>query len=324
MNRNLIPLLLLLVLFSCTAGNREAPPVQQAPAELTGEFTISGAYAIFPLLKVWADDFMEQHPGVSISLSRQGTGKGLEMLKEGNSNIAMISREMSPEEEAMGFAIFAVAKDAVVPIINTRNPVIGQVMEKGLSHKELQILFSMETKPGWGDLYMKDCRAPVSVYTRSDASGAAQIWANFLLLEVGDMKGIPLEGDDQMVRQVMQDTNAIGFCNMIYVWDSATTQIHDVLQVLPIDQNYNGRIDHREAIPRNINDMRRHIQLGKYPHSLCRYLYLVINPDNSNEALKAFLVYVMTEGQGLVEVSGYCRVPRFILECQVNKILKGK
>ena len=322
------PYLILLIapalFMACTPGDRETKVLEQDAIEVKGEFSISGAYAIYPLLNVWAEEFMQLHPDVNIMLFRDGTGKGIEDLQTRSSDIAMISREISPEEVAFGYAIFAVAKDAVVPIINDANPMLDEILDKGLSHRQLQILFSMDEKPTWGALYMKEIIDRVNVYHRSDASGAATIWANFLLLGYDDLNGIGLEGDHNMVQQVLDDPNGIGYCNMIYIWDSTGTEIRQGLQVPPIDLNYNGRIDHREKVPRDLMAMRRHIQAGKYPHSLCRYLYLLTNPDSTNEALKAFLIYIMTEGQSVVETAGYCKVPPFILDCQVNKLLKGK
>ncbi|HSG67497.1 MAG TPA: substrate-binding domain-containing protein, partial [Bacteroidales bacterium] len=240
------------------------------------------------------------------------------------SDVAMISREITPEEEALGFSIYTVAKDAVVPIVNAGNPFLDKILNEGLSHRQLQILFTMEKKPNWGEVYMIAGDEPVNVYTRSDASGAAIIWAGFLLADLKELKGINVEGDDSMVESILQDTNGIGYCNMIYIWDSSSTVVHPGLRVLPIDLNYNGRIDYKEVLPDNLSEMRRHIQMGKYPHSLCRYLYLLINPGKTSDALNGFLEYTMTDGQALVENAGYCRVPKFVLDCQVNKLRRGK
>lgn len=324
MKRLFILLFFPVLLTACQPGSRETQDTEPETAKVTGSFSISGAYAIYPLLKIWTEEFMKMHPGVTINLVKEGTGRGIENLRLGNSHIAMISREMSPEEEALGYAIFAVAKDAVVPIINSRNPVIEQILEKGMSHRQLQILFSMDDKPTWGEIYMKENDAPVNVYIRSDPSGAAMIWSNFLLVDNNDLNGTGLEGDDLMVQQVLADSNSIGYCNMIYIWDSTAPEVNPGLLVVPFDLNYNGRIDYREKIPRDMKSMRRYIQLGKFPHSLCRYLYLLEDPKTSNETLKAFLIYVMTEGQSMVENAGYCKVPGFILDCQVNKLRKGK
>ena len=45
---------------------------------LQGEITVSGAFALYPLMITWADEFQEIHPGVEFEISSGGAGKGME------------------------------------------------------------------------------------------------------------------------------------------------------------------------------------------------------------------------------------------------------
>lgn len=86
-------------------------------------------------------------------------------------DIAMVSRELKPQEKERGALAFAVAKDAVVATINVNNPIYKELLKTGLSKQQAQEIWEGKTK--------------LNVYTRSDACGAAETWAAFLGEEAG-------------------------------------------------------------------------------------------------------------------------------------------
>jgi phosphate transport system substrate-binding protein len=88
---------------------------------ISGNISVSGAYALAPLAKKWADEFMKLHPGVKIEIIETGTGQGVEALISKKVQLAMISRPLQDEERDAGIWIVPVAKDGIAPIVNRMN-----------------------------------------------------------------------------------------------------------------------------------------------------------------------------------------------------------
>ncbi|MDE5787995.1 MAG: substrate-binding domain-containing protein, partial [Bacteroidaceae bacterium] len=104
---------------SC-GGNKQ----QVGEDGLSGEISLSGAFALYPLAVQWANDFQALHPGVKIDVAAGGAGKGITDALAQVVDFGMVSRELGEAEIKRGAVGFAVAKDAVVPTINAKNPVL--------------------------------------------------------------------------------------------------------------------------------------------------------------------------------------------------------
>ena len=134
-------LVMAVTLSACgTTGSAEPAPAEseagssseatQAPAqdELSGTLSISGAFALYPMMTVWAEEFTKLHPDVQFDVQGGGAGKGMTDTIAGAVDIGMISRSIKEEETAQGIFWVSVTKDAVFPIINAENPVAAQIL----------------------------------------------------------------------------------------------------------------------------------------------------------------------------------------------------
>src|SRR5687768_14314325 len=77
-------------------------PAAEAPAA-SGETTvlaISGAFALFPMVTVWAEQYKAANPNVDFDIQAGGAGKGMTDVLAGAVDIAMVSREVREEEIA--------------------------------------------------------------------------------------------------------------------------------------------------------------------------------------------------------------------------------
>ena len=164
-----------LVLSACGGG---AAPASGGD-ELQGNIAVSGAFALYPMMTVWADEFTKLHPDVHFDVQGGGAGKGMTDTLAGAVDIGMISRKIKPEEEAQGAYWVAVAKDAVFPIVSAQNPVLDQLISKGITQETFKKSSSpAKSRPGvrW---WVSPVTDEIHVYTRSDSAGAADQWALF-------------------------------------------------------------------------------------------------------------------------------------------------
>lgn len=313
--------LLLPLILSLLIGQKAQVFAQtKTSKELTGTISLSGAFALYPLAIKWAEEFKKLHPKVKIDLSASGAGKGITDVLSGVIDLGMVSREIHTEELKKGAVAFAVAKDAVVPILNTKNPRIKEILAKGLSQTTATNIYISGKIKTWGQVLGTSSTIAIHAYTRSDACGAAETWAAFLGKKQEDLKGTAVYGDPGLAAAVQRDPLGLGFNNIAYAYDFKTKKPNPGLVVLPIDINKNGRIDADEKFYSTSSQLIEAIASGKYPTPPARDLYLVSKGKPSNPTVVAFLKFVLTQGQQHNVPSGYIGLSKTKLTAGLIKL----
>jgi phosphate transport system substrate-binding protein len=316
---------LLLISVSCKPSMEKTGSGQETAPELKGTLKISGAYALGPLMKLWADKFMVLNPGLKIEVVENGTGSGITDLLSGKSNIAMTSIDLSLEQEEKGLLKMVVSREGVIPIINSKNPQLAILMKKGITRKILSNLFSGEAAMSWGALAGTKDNSAIHIYSRADQSGAASIWAGYLELPLKELKGLAMEGDTGVIAAILKDPLGLSFCNAHYAFNPETGKQIDGLRVLPVDFNNSGLIDKKEDIYESITKLHRAAYLGTYPTHLCRELSLVSNGKPTDPNIVNFIKWILTDGQDVAVQAGYCEMRSCDKDDIINKLdEKGK
>lgn len=287
---------------------------------LKGTITISGAFALYPMTVAWAEEFMKLHPQVKINISAGGAGKGMADALTGLVDIGMFSREVKPEEEAKGAYWIAVTRDAVLPTINAKNPVLGDLMKKGLKKVDFEKIFLTNEVLTWGQLTGTENKDKIVVFTRSDACGAAEMWGKYLGKDQESLKGTGVYGDPGIADAVKNNINSIGYNNVVYVFDMQSRKKNDGIEVVPIDLNEDGKIDSTEYFYNTLDDIMNAIKSGVYPSPPARDLFFVFNGKPQNPLVIEFVKWVLTEGQKMVEKAGYVALSEEKINASLEKL----
>jgi phosphate transport system substrate-binding protein len=293
-------------------GSSETPPL------LEGTIRVSGAWALYPMMVKWGEEFKRVNPKVKVDISAGGAGKGIADALAGLVNVGMVSREITQEENKQGAFYVPVVKDAVFPMMSDENP----VFQKGLSAKGVkkQTLIDLWIKGRdltWGQIVGNDSKYKVHVYTRSDSCGAAETWAQYLGgKRQEDLQGIGVYGDPGLAEAVRKDSLGIGYNNLNYAYDFNTGFPPKGLRIIPIDLNENGRVDPEEDLKTKSRAIQA-IVSGIYPSPPARDLYLLMK-DNPKGLTQEFIRWILTDGQKYTEEIGYIKLTK----AQVNLALK--
>jgi phosphate transport system substrate-binding protein len=277
--------------------------------ELKGTISISGAFALYPMGVKWAEEFQKINPLVKIDISAGGAGKGMTDVLSGMVNLAMLSREINQSEIDQGAWFLAVTKDAVLPTINNQNPVLDELLKKGLTKEMFQEIYLSGNTFTWGEFLDSPDQDKINVYTRSDACGAAEMWGKYLGKNQESLKGVGVFGDPGIADAVKNDKYGIGFNNVIYAFDIKSRKKYEGMEVIPIDLNGNRLIDAEEDFYGSLDTIMRAIQTNKYPSPPARDLYLVSKGKPTNPVVLAFLEWILTDGQQYVHEGGYVQLP---------------
>lgn len=310
-------MVLFIILSMASCGGKQT--ATEKDGKLQGQITISGAFALYPMAQKWAEEFMKVNPEVRIDISAGGAGKGMTDVLSDMVDMAMFSRSVSPEEEKNGAWKIACAKDAVLPTINPANPAYAELMERGLTMEEFRKIYITGEITDWKQLGLKS-GGSISVYTRSDACGAAEMWAKFMGGEQEDLKGVGVFGDPGIADAVKNDPKAVGYNNIIYAFDFVTGKIQKGIGVIPIDINGNGKIDPEEKLYDDMKVLTQAIRENRFPEPPARPLYFICKGKPTNPIVIAFLKFILTTGQQWIDESGYVKLPDDVIKAELNKL----
>ncbi len=299
---------------------------------LRGIISISGAWALYPIVVKWAEEFHKIHPKMKIAISAGGTGNGMADALAGLVDIGMVSRNIYPAEIEKGVWWISVVKEAVVPTVNEKNPFLENLLANGIKKEKFIGLWITVEINNWDKLIADNSiirffgarqECAIHVYTRSDVCGTAQTWAQYLGKDQEDLFGIRVYGEPGMTEAIRNDPLAIGYNNVNYVYHAETKKQVKGLRVVPIDLNSNGRIDWDENFYHNWDEMVKGIAKGKYNSIPARDLYFVSQGKPKSKAVITFITWVLTEGQRYVSEAGYIKLPKEKLRKELKKVEGG-
>lgn len=298
------------------------PTIVQTPAvkEPEGTIRVSGAFALYPMMLKWGEEYQKLHPKVNFDIQAGGAGKGMTDALGGLVDIGMVSRKITTTEEEKGAYWISITKDAVVPTVNKNNPVLAQLKANGLKREVFEKIFINETTKTWGQATGTGVTDKINVYTRADSAGASESWALYLgKYKQENLKGVGVNGDSGLAEAVKQDKLGIGYNNIGFAYDANTKKPVEGIEIIPLDLNGNGKIDQEENFYGTLDEIVEAIGTGKYPSPPARDLNLVTKGKPTG-IVNDFIKWTLTDGQKYIPEQGYVVLPKSIINDGLKKV----
>ncbi len=258
---------------------------------------------LYNLSLKWAEEYNRQFPGMNIKIVKVGDPeKAGEFIKDGY--LGFISGDFYTGLKIDNLWNVVVGRDVVVPVINAKNPLIGDISRQGVSPECLAALLKNEDSATWGKLLKGASNARADYFCIKDASALKSL-CGFLKIDQSVISGRKTGTAAEVISAVQKDPYAVGFCKLIDIIGFKDKNIAENIRLLPLDRNGNGIIDYNEKIYENINDFSRGVWIGKYPKPLFSNIYSVasVQPENVGEI--AFMKWVLSDGQAYLSGNGY-------------------
>lgn len=313
MDKKIVGATALILIVGLAAYSLLAKPREEAVA-------VSGAFALYPLMIEWSEQYKATHPNVKFEISAGGAGKGMTDALSELVDIGMVSREIYQAEIDKGAFWVAVARDAVVVTVSGDNPVLSDLLAKGVTVEKLIGVFITGEITTWGQLVNRpEVTDGINVYTRSDACGAAATIAKYLGYNQEDLLGVGIFGDPGLAEAVKTDALSIGYNNVNYAYDMESGRAVEGVSAVPLDVDGNGLVDQDEDFYDERSEIITAIIDGTYPSPPARDLYLVTKSGFQGATLD-FVRWVLAEGQEYAEASGYVSVSEAAARDELAKL----
>lgn len=262
----------------------DAAQEETAASELSGTITITGSDTMLNLSTAWSEAFMDENPGVDITVQGGGSGVGIAALLNQTVDFANASRNIKDEEktdaESKGIAVVEtpVAIDGIAVVVNPKNGVENLTMD------QLGQIFRGEIT-NWKDVGGID--KTIVLLSRDSSSGTYEYFKEEV---VGKDKEFAqsaklLPSTQGIVDEVAANEAGIGYIGLGYVTKDVKVMA----------------VDGVKATVATAAD-------GTY--AISRYLYMYSDSNVSTDVMAAYLEWILGDaGQQLVLDEGFVALP---------------
>jgi phosphate transport system substrate-binding protein len=263
--------------------------------ELSGSVAADGSSTVAPLAEAAAELFMQENPGVSVTVGTSGTGGGFEKFCRGETDVSNASREISEEEIALceeagiAFEQINVANDGIALIVNPDND-----WAQCMTIPELNAMWGPDaTATSWQEINPEFDDVPFKLYGPGSDSGTFDYFTDAVNDEEGvirlDYSDIG-EDDNAAITGVSGDPGAMAFVPLSYANEAG-----DVIRTIEIENEAGECVAPSEET----------VQDGSY-NPLGRQLY-VYPSDSSLEKPEtvAFLTFFIEQNDTIAEAAGF-------------------
>lgn len=313
---------------------------------------INGAGATFPypIYSKWFDVYHQKNPNIQFNYQSVGSGAGIKQVTEGTvdfgaSDGPMNDEQMKAFQDKRGTQIlhFPTVIGAAVPTYN----IPGVSASLNFTPEALAGIFLGKITK-WNDPAIAGANPGVSlpandivVVHRSDGSGTTYMWTDYLSKINEEWKnkvskntsvnwpvGLGGKGNEGVTGLVKQTPNAIGYVELIYALQNKipygtvknAAGIFVKADVASVSAAAAGAAKDMPA------DFRVSITnapgKGAYPISSFTWLLIPakIQDTAKRDAIKGFLKWMLSDGQGYCEELSYAKLPKEVVERELKAI----
>ena len=313
-------LVLALVAAACGGDDDTGGSDGSVAQGLSGSITISGSSTVEPISALVAELFNEDNPDVNISVDGPGTGDGFELFCKGETDISDASRKIEDDEAAacddggIAYTELEIALDGITVMVNADSSI------ECLTTADLYAIFGPESEgvdsTGEANALSKEVGGagdmpdqPLEITAPGEESGTYDAFIDLAGIEdtaiankVPEDKAAALRPDyqssanDNVIIQAMEGSpNAIGFVGFAFAQEAG-----EAIKEVEVDGG-DGCV---APTPDTIID-------GSYPLSRSLYIYPNTDKAASNDAVKAYVDFYLSETgvQEAVSEAGYVQLP---------------
>jgi phosphate transport system substrate-binding protein len=180
------------------------------------KLTLDGSTTVGPIAKAFAEYYMRQNPGSTITVSESGSGNGAKALLNGTCDIATLSRDLKDterkamEEKGVKPVQHVVAFDALPVVVHPSNKV------KGLTVEQIKDIYTGKIT-NWKQVGGSDLA--IVIISRDTNSGTFESFKELVLGKDAKIcEGAEYVGSNGAIRQRVQVTKgAIGYAGLGFI-----------------------------------------------------------------------------------------------------------
>lgn len=209
-----------------TADAGSADKTATSSSDLSGTITLAGSTSMEKLCEAMSESFMQEYPGITVSVEYTGSGAGLESLAAGSVDIGNASRSLKDEEKSNGEVENVVALDGIAVVTEKNNKLTD------ISSQDLSKIYSGDIK-NWNELGGED--ESIVVIGREAGSGTRDAFEELLNVKDSCKYAQELDSTGAVLAKVASTPGAVGYVSLDVVDDTVNAVSIDGVE--PTEEN---------------------------------------------------------------------------------------
>ncbi len=185
----------------------------------------------YPIIEKWIAEYNKDNPS--------SQGKFVLNKENGKSStVRIIANHPLDKELADNQRVAYLGKYALIPVINTNNPLLSD-LKNGINKKDLKNLVferNLEDEEALDDFDSgKKEKYSATVYSRGSKASTSIVLASYFGQQTDQIKGKKIIGDDiYLLNAIRKDLSGLTFNSLNYVFDVETRKLKPDLSILPL------------------------------------------------------------------------------------------
>lgn len=293
---------LLFALFISTTGfaaeNKATEPV-----------TISGTKFTYPLIEKWIAEYAKVNPNANIRLAAKNATSQ-------TADLNIIAHQPAQNELQPNTEIIYAGRYALLPVTNTKNPLLATSSKKGLNKKEIDKLFfeviNYDEEP-----VKEKPKFQATIYARDNNACASTALAGYFGHQSSEIRGKKVLGDDiYLLSAIKKDTIGLTYNNLGYLYDTNSRKLKDGIALLPLDL----KKDTKDILTGNLDyviDVLEKNRIETIPVEKIGFIY---SQQTARKEVSDFLKWVLADGQKFNHAEGFLNLDKQALAEQTNRL----
>jgi glycine cleavage system H lipoate-binding protein/ABC-type phosphate transport system substrate-binding protein len=302
---------------SAIGNNNDNGAQNQTKVSAENTLTIQCSPELYSLTSNWANEYIRLNPSLNLTVTKISDHKSLD-----GKLLSFISDEYEGKANEKTQWEMVIGHDAIVPVINAKNPLLNEIYRNGISAEKLNRILNNNQAQNWATVVEGSQNMPLINYIYNNDAVIASI-AKFIKADPSLIIGFKVATSEEVIAAVQKDIYAIGFCKLNDIRKVNTNEWIDNIKLLPVDKNGNGRIDNFENIYSNPDAFARGVWIGKYPSSLSGNIYAQSSAKPTDKLALDFLTWVLSDGGQLLNSNGYSDLASGERQANINTLISN-
>ncbi len=195
--------------------------------ELSGSINTNGSTSMEEVIGILGEQFMADHPGVTVNYDPTGSGSGIEAVTNGSCDIGLSSRALKDEEKEAGLTETTVALDGIAIIVNGENTVTD------LSVQQIADIYTGKIND-WSEV--GGTAGTIARIIRESGSGTRDGFESITGTEDACLSDQELSSTGAVIEAVRTTPGAIGYASLSAVQEQEGITVLTVDGVAPSEE----------------------------------------------------------------------------------------
>jgi len=275
---------------------------------------IRGTKFTYPLIQKWISEYTKVNPTANIQLAAKASTS---TSTSQTADLNIIAHQPTKEELGENQEIIYAGRYALLPITNTKNPLLATTAKKGLNKKEIDKLFFEVINYDDEPATKEKQKFAATIYSRDNKTCASTALAQYFGHTSSEIRGKKVLGEDiYLLSAIKKDSIGLAFNNLGYLYDVNSRNLKEGIALLPLEL----KKETKDILTGNLDHVIEVLEKNRIETIPVEKIGFIYSQQNARKEVSDFLKWVLTDGQKFNHSEGFLNLDKQVLAEQSNRL----